>query len=117
MGITNIINNISYMWNKDSNDLHRVLSGINNQLFSLIVKVNKMALDLTALSHEVDRVEQLNASVEILLQTLIDELKVAAGDPVAVQALADRLKVATDKLSSKVATIPEASPSTSVTTG
>lgn len=59
-------------------------------------------LDLTALEAEVSRNETVDGSASILLKTLFDQVEAAKNDPVAIQALVDRVRASTDKLAADV---------------
>lgn len=62
-----------------------------------------MALDLTALEKEVTAVEGADESAELLIGKLAAEIAANKNDPVALQALADRLKARSSSLAAAVA--------------
>lgn len=97
--LSNIYNNLAYMWRKDFNDLHDVLTRIELEL-------KQMALNLDVLRTEVERVETVDASAVVLLQKLLAEIEANKDDPAALQGLVDRVRVATDALAAAVATVP-----------
>jgi hypothetical protein len=55
-------------------------------------------MDLTKLEAEVTRLETVDASAELLLNQLFTEVEANKTDPVALQALVDRGRAATDGL-------------------
>jgi hypothetical protein len=55
-------------------------------------------LDLTDLTAEVDRLESVDASAELLLKQLFDAVEANINDPAALQALVDRARAASDSL-------------------
>jgi hypothetical protein len=61
-----------------------------------------MALDLTALEAEVTRNETVDGSASALLKTLFDAVEAAKNDPVAIQAIVDRVRASNDALSAAV---------------
>lgn len=72
-----------------------------------------MAL-LDALTAQVAATTTVEQSAVTLIQGIAAQLSAAAGDPVAVQALADQLKAATDPLAAAIAaSTPAAPPSAS----
>jgi len=62
-----------------------------------------MAMDLTALGAELDRDRDVNSSAETLIDRLVAEVEANKNDPVALQAMVDRLKANNDTLAAKVA--------------
>ena len=61
-----------------------------------------MPLDLSALEAEVTRDESVDSSASTLLKTLFDEVEAHKNDPVAIQALVDRVRASNDSLSAAV---------------
>jgi hypothetical protein len=86
------------------------LNKINHKLDVLIKGLDKMAIDLTALQAQVAQVETVEASAVALITSIVNELHANSNDPAAVQALADRLKAATDPLAAAVAANTPAAP-------
>jgi ABC-type transporter Mla MlaB component len=97
--LSNLYHNLAYMWRKDSNDIHDILSRIETEL-------KQMALNLDVLRTEIERVETVDASAVVLLQKLLAEIEANKDDPAALQGLVDRVRVATDALAAAVATVP-----------
>lgn len=62
-----------------------------------------MALDLTALGVELDRDRDVNSSASDLIDRLAAEVEASKNDPVALQAMVDRLRANSDALAAKVA--------------
>ena len=69
-----------------------------------------MALDLTALTEEVARLETVEASATALIRSLLDEVAANKDDPAALQALVDRVKAADDGLAAAVVAGTPAAP-------
>lgn len=93
------------------NGIIQRLDRIEARLGTLNIGVHEMALDLTALEAEVAENTDAVASASSLLSTLAQELRDAAGDPAAVQALADRLDQNNAALAAAVtANTPQAPP-------
>lgn len=67
-------------------------------------------LDLTALEAEVARNESVDASASTLLNVLFTEVEAAKNDPVAIQAIVDRVRTSNDALSAAVAASTPAAP-------
>jgi uncharacterized coiled-coil protein SlyX len=63
-----------------------------------------MAMDFTQLEAEVARDESVNSSAANLLGQLAAEIERLKGDPVALQALVDRLRASQDALAAAVQT-------------
>jgi len=61
-----------------------------------------MAIDLTQLTAEVERDNTVDQSAITLINGLATQLEAAKGDPVAVQALADKLRAQSDALAAAV---------------
>lgn len=61
-----------------------------------------MAADLTALTAQVTANTDVEASAVILINGLAAQLVAAKNDPVAIQALADKLKASADSLAAAV---------------
>lgn len=59
-------------------------------------------LDLSALEAEVTRNESVDASASTLLTSLFNEVEAHKNDPVAIQALVDRVRGSNDALSAAV---------------
>lgn len=59
-------------------------------------------LDLSALEAEVTRNESVDGSAKTLLEQLFAEVEAHKNDPVAIQALVDRVRAANDSLSAAV---------------
>jgi hypothetical protein len=69
-------------------------------------------LDLSALEAEVTRDDEVNSSAATLLKTLFDEVEASKNDPVAIQAIVDRVRSQNDALAAAVAAnTPGAAPS------
>jgi hypothetical protein len=62
-----------------------------------------MALDLSALTAEIARDNDVNSSASTLITTLASQLEAAKGDPVAIQAIVDQLRSQNDSLAAAVA--------------
>jgi hypothetical protein len=60
-------------------------------------------LDLSALEAEVARNETVDGSAKALLEQLFAEVEAAKNDPVAIQAIVDRVRAANDALAAAVA--------------
>lgn len=84
------------------NRIERMLYDIHNHVVQQQKETRQMALDLTVLTDEVTRLETVEGSVETLLHTLLDEVAANKTDPVAIQAIVDRVKAVDDKLSEAV---------------
>lgn len=69
-----------------------------------------MALDLSQLEAEVARDEQVNSSAALLISQLAAEIEASKNDPVALQALVDRLRASQDGLAAAVAANTPAEP-------
>lgn len=61
-----------------------------------------MALDLTALTEEVARLETVEESAVALIKALVEEVAANKEDPIALQALVDRIKASGDDLATAV---------------
>ena len=61
-----------------------------------------MPLDFTALEAEIARNESVDASASALLKQLFDEVEANKTDPVALQAIIDRVRASNDSLSAAV---------------
>lgn len=61
-----------------------------------------MALDLTALTEEVARLETVEESATALIRALVEEVAANKQDPAALQALVDRIKASGDDLANAV---------------
>jgi peptidoglycan hydrolase CwlO-like protein len=96
-------------WQFDKQQIDRIenmLVDIHNHVVQLQRENRKMALDLTALTEEVTRLETVEASAVTLLHTLVDEVAALKNDPVELQALVDRIKASGDDLAAAVAAVP-----------
>jgi peptidoglycan hydrolase CwlO-like protein len=62
-----------------------------------------MPLDLTALGTSLDRLDSVEASVEKVIDDLMAEVASLKNDPVALQAMVDRVNANSDKLAAKAA--------------
>lgn len=69
-------------------------------------------LDLTQLEAEVARDEAVNSSAATLIGRLAAEIEASKNDPVALQALVDRLRTSQDALASAVSANTPAQPPT-----
>ena len=69
-------------------------------------------LDLTQLEASVTDEETVDGSAATLLKTLFDEVEAHKNDPAAIQALVDRVRASTGKLSEAVAANTPAAPPT-----
>ena len=67
-------------------------------------------LDLTALTAEVAKNEEVDASASLLLKKLFDEVEAAKTDPAAIQAIVDRVRASNDALAAAVAANTPAAP-------
>jgi hypothetical protein len=87
------------------------LKVIHGMVATLLERSNKMALDITALTEEVSRVQTVQASATALLVSLAEELERIAAEPkvdveatkAAITDLVEKLKGSTDALSGAVA--------------
>lgn len=61
-----------------------------------------MPLDLSALEAEIARNDAVDDSASVLLKALFDEVEASKADPVAVQAIVDRVRASNDKLTAAV---------------
>ena len=89
-------------WNNYTEQLNRIermLVNIHNHVVVQQKEINGMALDLQALTEEVTRLETIEAGAVTLIHSLADEVASLKNDPVALQALVDRIKAADDTLS------------------
>lgn len=59
-------------------------------------------LDLSKLEAEITRNESVDASAKALLEQLFAEVEAAKNDPVAIQAIVDRVRAANDTLAAAV---------------
>lgn len=66
----------------------------------------KMAIDLTNLTAEVDRAVTVAEGVEKILAYVVSLLEANKTDPAAIQAIADKLKAGTDGLAEAAANVP-----------
>lgn len=84
--------------------LERKLDAILKALEQLNGRINLMAGELDALKAQVQRNADVEESAIVLLQGIKAKLDaaIAAGDPAAIQALADSLGAETDKLAAAV---------------
>lgn len=92
-------------WQFDKEQINRLeylLVDIHNHVVQLQKENRKMALDLTALTEEVARLETVEASAVEMLHKLADEVASLKDDPVALQALVDRIKASSDDLANAV---------------
>ena len=87
---------------KQYNDIMNLLKVIHADIHILSQRIDDMALDLTALTEEVTRLETVEASAVTLLHTLMDEVVANKDDPAALQALVDRIKASDDALAAAV---------------
>lgn len=62
-----------------------------------------MALDLAALEAEITRDEAVNNSAATLILALVAEVESLKNDPIALQALVDRIRANNDNLAAAVA--------------
>jgi uncharacterized coiled-coil protein SlyX len=93
------------LWFVDKEQLNRIesmLVDIHNHVLRQQKETTKMALDLKALTDEVARLETVEAGAITLLHTLMDEVVALKNDPVALQALVDRIKASDDLLAAAV---------------
>ena len=100
-------------WIVDQEQLNRIeslLVDIHNHVIQLKRENQRMALDLTALTAEVARLETVEASAVTLVHTLMDEVAAAKDDPAALQALVDRIKASDDVLAAAVSANTVAAP-------
>ena len=101
------------MSSKDNALLHKIFDMVkvmHHEQHTLLERTEQMALDLTALTEEVARLETVEASATALLHTLLDEVAANKDDPAALQALVDRVKAADDGLAAAVAAGTPAAP-------
>lgn len=83
-------------------------------LSNILERIEKMAIDLSALTAEVTRIKTVQASAVTLITSLTQELErisadiasKSAEDAAALNDLIDKLKVSTDDLATAVATVP-----------
>lgn len=69
-----------------------------------------MPLDLTGLEAELTRNESVDDSAKVLMKTLFDEVELAKNNPVAIQAIVDRVRTANDALAAAVQANTPAAP-------
>jgi hypothetical protein len=62
-----------------------------------------MALDLTQLTAELQRDNEVNSSASTLITNLAAQFEAVKGDPAAIQALVDQLRSQNDSLAAAVA--------------
>ena len=92
------------------NRIERMLVDIHNHVVQQQREIRTMALDLTALTDEVARLETVEASAVTLIHTLLDEVVALKDDPTALQALVDRIKASDDLLATAVVSNTPAAP-------
>ena len=86
--------------------LHR----IEQKLGLINMKENWIIMDLSALQTAVEADTSATSSAITLLTTLAEELRAAAGDPAAVQAIADQITANATQLSDAVVANTPAAP-------
>jgi hypothetical protein len=69
-----------------------------------------MALDFSVLESQVAQVETVNGSAAALIEGLAAQIEETKGDPAKAQALADRLRAASEALSMAVSANTPSSP-------
>lgn len=74
-------------------------------------EVTVTMLDLTALETEVTRNETVDGGASALLKRLFDEVEANKTDPVALQALVDRVRASNDLLAASVSANTPGAPS------
>lgn len=79
-------------------------------LGEILQEQKRMALDLTGITAAVHSVSELEDKAGVAIDAILAELKAAAGDPAAVQALTDELTQHRDALAAIVASIPAPPP-------
>ena len=90
--------------------IYKTLSDVAaDQAFSLHMEEN-MALDLTSLTAAATNEATVEASAVALLQSISTQLSAAAGDPAAVQAIADQLNSQAQSLADAVVANTPAAP-------
>mgnify|MGYP006293716255 CR=1 FL=1 len=92
------------------NRIERMLVDIHNHVVQQQREIKTMALDLTALTDEVARLETVQAGAVTLIHTLMDEVAANKDDPTALMALVDRIKASDDVLAGAVASNTPAAP-------
>lgn len=93
------------------NRIEELLVAIHNYVDQHQGEIETMALDFRVLADEVARLETVHASATMLLKKLVEEVEALKDDPVELQALVDRIRVANDGL---VAAVMENTPSAPV---
>lgn len=86
----------------DNGEVIAAINRLASRIVGLGIGVEAMALDLSAVEREVSENTDAVDSASTLMGALAQELRDAAGDPAAVQALADRLDANTAKLAAAV---------------
>lgn len=84
-------------------DLSGRLTRIEDLLTSLTTQGEKTMADLTALTAEVERNTEVDASAIALLTGLAAQIEALKTDPAALQALADQMRGSSDSLAAAVA--------------
>lgn len=87
----------------DVDEIVKTIRTIHDHQHEILERIDLMALDLTALTEEVTRLETVEASAVTLIRRLLEEVVVNKDDPVALQALVDRIKGSADDLAGAVA--------------
>lgn len=91
--------------------LHNVPDASLVEALSQLTKgVKKMATDLTALTAEVARNTEVDQSAIALLNGLAQQIEDLKTDPVALQALADKMRGSSDELAAAVQANTPAAP-------
>ena len=86
----------------------RKLASIESKVDRLLVKGDKIMADLSGLTAQVTENAEVEASAITLITGLATQIESLKSDPVALQALADRLNGSADSLAAAVAanTVP-----------
>jgi len=97
------------MQRKRDQSIDDKLNRILHLLETLIGKEERLMQNLAALTSQVEANTSVEASAVLLINGIAAQLAAVSTDPVAVQALADKLKASSDTLAAAVAAnTPEA---------
>ena len=102
--------NVAINGGSDSAEVRATLARIEQRLGIINEGVQEMALDFTAMEAEVAENTDAVAAASSLLTTLADEIRVNAGNPAALQALADSLDANNQNLVAAVVANTPAAP-------
>jgi len=91
------------MQRKRDRSIDAKLDRILHLLETLIGKEERLMQNLAALTSQVEANTSVEASAVLLINGIAAQLAAVSTDPVAVQALADKLKASSDTLAAAVA--------------